>query len=219
MLTQRVTKTFIDSCIIKARYTSLEPLMLWASYRYLEDTKKIDYTQIISNWMRTIANYPVKRYGKGFASELLVANVLLANVLVKTAKELKGSPLTDHELFSDSKNTFLKDYTLLAEGFQHDDGGLWKDMLRRKRTDILVIPPSAMRPDLFGLLQCIPATPSHQQFGDHFIPLTAGCKLREAVYLDNYHSTDFWNIFTINGQIIPNYRKEALDLIKQTFST
>ena len=196
----------------KVRYAHLEPLMLSAIYRYLEKEKGIRFADLIIEWMQQILqDLPVDkkelttkeyqaRSNKGFATE-----VLLADVLVMVSKELDGRSLTEHPLFSEWKDTFLKDYTLLAKGFQHDDGGLWKDVLQRKRTDILVLPPKTMRPDLFGLLKCIPSTPSHQKYGDHFIPITAGCKVNltplKAIYLDNYNSTNFWDIFTIDGQL------------------
>src|SRR4051812_16967710 len=100
---------------------------------------------------------------KGYA-----AKRLLGLILISIANELKGKPLSNHYLFSQFKNTFLKDYTLEVKRYDNDnEGSLWKEMLMKKQTDLLLFPQSNMRPDLFANLKCIYGTVSYQQYGDH----------------------------------------------------
>jgi hypothetical protein len=209
----------------KARYKPLEPLMLHALYRHLEK-QGCDFTQLLAEWMQQIwgrldANWADKgaQSLKGFTSE-----VLLADILVTAAKELQGKPLTEHELFADYKGTFLDDYAILANSFQHDNSDLWKDVLRRKRADVLVLPPHNMRPDLLGLLPCLEGTPSYKTYGAHVIPLTAGVKTLSTKkslsenYRDNYAATDPWAVFTKDNRVISaTERVEAERLLDQTF--
>jgi len=131
------------------------------------------------------------------------SEVLLADTLVMVSKELAGKPLTNHELFSEGQNRchWLKDYTLLATNFLHDlKGNIWQTVLSHQRTDMLILPPQTMQPDLFGLLKCIEGTPSYKQFGAHCIPIVASCKLytnpTTSLYRANYASTNMWDGFT-----------------------
>jgi hypothetical protein len=216
-------------CETKARYRPLEPLMLHALYRHLEKDQGCDFKHLLAEWMREIVGLLAQDWGDGTAGEQkgLATEVLLALILNLVAKEFGGRPLTAHPLFAGHAGTFLADYTLQAASFQHDvKGVLWADVLSRKRTDLLVIPPHAMGPDLFGLLSCLPDTESFRRFGPHFIPLTAGVKIRSpstslsAAYRANYLSTDPWAIFTRNGTVVRGSeedRKKAETLLPNTF--
>ena len=211
----------------RIQYTSLEPLMYWAMFKYL-DYNGVKFEDLLIDWMRQIVTdlktneKYLKKYAdseKGFATE-----VLLAHMMVWIAKDLHGKPITDHELFAELKGTYLDDYTIEYQTFQHDSNGLWKEILQGQRTDIVIIPPQKMRPDVFGLLKCIKGTPSYEQYGNHTIPLTAGCKMYNKalskVYLDNISSTDLRQSFTIDGRTVKNAEKErndAIQLIDQVF--
>ncbi|KAL6050467.1 hypothetical protein QOT17_019778 [Balamuthia mandrillaris] len=215
----------------KARYRPLEPLMLHALYQYLEVDKGYDFERLLAEWTREVVGLLNQNRGDdGRVGEQkgLAAEVLLALVLSFVAKELDGRPLTDHELFAEQKGTFLDHYTLRATSFQHDtEGGLWADLLKRRRTDLLVLPPQAMGPDLFGLLSCLPHTASYARFGGpHVIPLTAGVKIRSSsrglstLYRANYLTTDPWAIFMRKGGVVQGSdkdRKEAEILLRNTF--
>lgn len=87
-----------------------------------------------------------------------IIELLFASVLVVVGRSLKGRPLTEHKLFAEYKGTFLEDYTLLADHFQHDEGDLWREILSNKCTNILLLPKKSMGPDLYALLQCLPIT-------------------------------------------------------------
>jgi hypothetical protein len=51
-------------------------------------------------------------------------------------------------------------------------------VLKEQDDSVILLPPENMRPDLLGLLHCIPDSPSHAAHGEHCIPLTAGVKTR-----------------------------------------
>jgi hypothetical protein len=213
-----------------ATYGHLEPLMMRVIYNYLE-SKGIYLFDIIVQWMAKILDVVItdsssKEVRKAQSFKGKAAEVLLAQVLVMMAKDLEGEPITNSDLFSKYKGTFLDDYTLLADKFQHDNSIEWKDILLRRATDILLLPPNLMRPDIFGLLKCIKDTPSFKKFGDHEIPLTARCKLYSRAnkdkYQDSFDSTNFWDIFTKYGRTIKNAensRKDAEKLISTVFKS
>ena len=197
----------------KVTYGSLEPLMLTAVYRYLKNMHKIDFTDLIVEWLNQIVlklnDHPSKKEVSRISKEKgIAADVLLANCLIIVAKELAGGPLTDHILFAEAKDEYpwLAHYTIKASVFEHDRskakvrGKTWQDLLLNKRTDALIFPSENMGPDILGLLECIPDTDSYKQYGPHCIPITASSKLyadpNEDDYTKNYHTTYLWDGFT-----------------------
>jgi len=202
--------------------------MLHALFKYLEVVKKYDYHRLLGKWMQQIANQlDQKGRGAGEAGEQKGHPAeVLAVVLNQVAKELGDKkPLTEHPLFAEQKGTFLDDYTLKATDFLHDKDEDWADVLSRKRTNVLLLPPHEMGPDLFGLLSCLPEKASFQ---DHpVIPLTAGVKIKSsprglaAAYRANYLTTDLWAAFTrVDGAVVQRAeekRKKALSLLEETF--
>jgi hypothetical protein len=137
------------------------------------------------------------------------------------ANELKGKPLTAHELFSTLglEDSWLQDYTMRAERFQHDPkGNLWQNVLLNKQTDVLVLPPNTMGPDLLGILECLPKTASYAKYGPHCIPIVAGCKLfrepNSTKYQKNYATTNIWDGFTREGKILTDSEEQRATLLK-----
>lgn len=205
-------------------YQPVEPLMAFAIYKYLFSINKLDFGKLLLTWMHLIQNEELPNKYKGYTAE-----VLMAVLLLQVSDQLAGRPLTSHPLFSDYKGTFLDHYTLEAKEFTREKGALWKNFLMNKQTHLLLLPSSWMRPDIYGLLKCIPGNSSHARFGDHVIPLTVGCKLHDLLnpqkgsklrkmYTDNYESTNPWEVFQKGEKLIDQKSSElAKSLLKTNF--